>query len=331
MADSGAYQDYADYLEALHRGRETPAEVIAAAVRTATGSEVATTTRIIAGEVNEVYDLTTQAGDAVIVRISAKLGNLLLKERWAIEAAGREGVPVPTVLYTETVAGDTSPLTISIQRKLTGVSLDNRSPRPPDEDRRYLKQMVVAGGALLTKVHGVRTRGFGYTNASGEGANRTWREVFRRRIERPDACLEVARRRGLDEAIVERAFEEIERHAAGVSEVEPRLIHGDFGPKHIFVDGERITGIIDWGEARSDDRVEDFAWWNFWFRDEAPLAWLIEGYEDRSVFDSTFERRLYVVQLSLGLSCLEYYDGQGYEWGIEWAIGNLREMLRAHA
>jgi aminoglycoside phosphotransferase (APT) family kinase protein len=128
--------------------------------------------------------------------------------------------------------------------------------------------------------------------------------------------------------VVERAVAEIERHALDVSDVEPRLVHGDFGPKHIFVDHEQITGIIDWGEARSDDPVEDFAWWNFWHRGAAPLAWLIEGYEDRSLFDATFALRLQVAQLCLGLQCLEYYDGQGYRWGIEFSLRNLVETLQ---
>lgn len=327
MAEPDAHRDYAGYLAALHRGRNTPAAVIAAAVRAATGSEPATTARIVTGEVNEVYDITTQRGQAVIVRLSAEYGNLLLKERWAIEAARSAGVPVPAVLYTDTLTVEGKPLTISIQRKLAGLSLDNRPARAADEDRRFVKRVVVAAGRVLSTIHSVRTAGFGYLNPNGDGMYQTRSDILCRRLERREPCRDVARRHGFDEGVVERSIEQIGRHVNCVTECGPRLVHGDFGPKHIFVEGERITGIIDWGEAKSDDPVDDFAWWNYFYRAAAPLAWLIEGYEDRSLFDPTFDRRLQIAQLCLGLSCLEYYGGQGYLSGVEFSMRNLAETL----
>ncbi len=35
------------------------------------------------------------------------------------------------------------------------------------------------------------------------------------------------------------------------------LIHGDLGAEHVFVDGGRITGVIDWGDAAIGDRALD--------------------------------------------------------------------------
>jgi hypothetical protein len=147
MTEAGANQSYADYLKALHRDRETPSAVIAAAVHAATGSEPTTTARIVAGSVNEVYGVTTQGGDAVIVRIPEKLENLLLKERWAIGAARQAGAPVPDLLYTETLALDGRQVTIAIQRKLAGVPLDKR-PALPHGDRQNMKPIVHAAGAI---------------------------------------------------------------------------------------------------------------------------------------------------------------------------------------
>lgn len=39
-----------------------------------------------------------------------------------------------------------------------------------------------------------------------------------------------------------------------------RLVHGDLGPEHIRVVGERVTGIIDWGDTCIGDPALDLAW-----------------------------------------------------------------------
>ena len=38
------------------------------------------------------------------------------------------------------------------------------------------------------------------------------------------------------------------------SQTESRLVHGDLGPEHIRVVGERIGGVIDWGDTVSATR-----------------------------------------------------------------------------
>jgi aminoglycoside phosphotransferase (APT) family kinase protein len=39
-----------------------------------------------------------------------------------------------------------------------------------------------------------------------------------------------------------------------------RLIHGDLGPEHIRVVGERVGGVIDWGDSCLGDPALDLAW-----------------------------------------------------------------------
>ena len=56
--------------------------------------------RIVAGEVNEVYDVQTEDGN-LIVRISREEENRFIPEKWAIEKSGEAGVPVPEVLLVD--------------------------------------------------------------------------------------------------------------------------------------------------------------------------------------------------------------------------------------
>ncbi len=39
----------------------------------------------------------------------------------------------------------------------------------------------------------------------------------------------------------------------------PAFIHGDLHIEHVFVDGDEVTGIIDWSEARQGDPLSDLA------------------------------------------------------------------------
>ncbi|MDX3006805.1 phosphotransferase [Kribbella solani] len=45
-----------------------------------------------------------------------------------------------------------------------------------------------------------------------------------------------------------------------VAEVRTALIHCDFGPDHILMTGDRITGIIDWTDAVIGDPALDLCW-----------------------------------------------------------------------
>ena len=38
-----------------------------------------------------------------------------------------------------------------------------------------------------------------------------------------------------------------------------RLLHGDFHPRHVYADDDRVTAIIDWGDATAGDPDYDIA------------------------------------------------------------------------
>lgn len=46
---------------------------------------------------------------------------------------------------------------------------------------------------------------------------------------------------------------------AAIRSWKPAFIHGDLHSEHVFVDGDEVTGIIDWSEARQGDALYDLA------------------------------------------------------------------------
>lgn len=113
------------------------------------------------------------------------------------------------------------------------------------------------------------------------------------------------------------AFQLVERFQKGYLQVEPKLNHGDYFPKHFMAKEGKIISILDWGETRSDSPIYDFANWDFWTGQELPTTWLIEGYIDKSLFDSNFNDLLHFIKIMIGLEVLEWYHGEKYQEMIE--------------
>jgi aminoglycoside phosphotransferase (APT) family kinase protein len=38
------------------------------------------------------------------------------------------------------------------------------------------------------------------------------------------------------------------------------IVHGDFGPQNVLIEGDRITALVDWEFAHIGQPVEDLAW-----------------------------------------------------------------------
>ena len=56
----------------------------------------------------------------------------------------------------------------------------------------------------------------------------------------------------------------------------PAFTHGDLQIAHVFVDGDQVTGIIDWSEAGHGDALYDLA--TFTLGHEKHLADVVTGY-----------------------------------------------------
>jgi hypothetical protein len=60
--------DYDTYLTSMHAKLVTPEEIIREVVKEGTGQDVISKKRIIAGEMNEVYDITLSSNTHVILQ-----------------------------------------------------------------------------------------------------------------------------------------------------------------------------------------------------------------------------------------------------------------------
>lgn len=142
-----------------------------------------------------------------------------------------------------------------------------------------------------------------------------------------DEFLRIAKEIDFDESSMNEIFEVLTSNLKHAPVISPKLNHNDFGPKHIMVKENNISGILDWGDVEGHSPINDFAKWDYWFGEEPPLDWLKEGYQDKSIFNDNFEWMLHWIRLNNGLGVLWWYHKQKYPKAIEKAKNKLLKDL----
>jgi len=302
----------AKYEQVFH----SPEILIDATIEKAIGSPVAGKVQIKKGITNQVYAVTLANGHEVIVRISRRDKSRFGTERWAIEQCAKAGVPVPRVVFVETIEHEGKPLNISIESKIQGTPLDELARENISDER--LAELLRKTGDVLSRIHSVRTNGFGDLDEGGNGKYEFAGEMFSKKELNKDQFIKVARAVNLDPEIVKQSLVLLNEYSVKCPVVSPHLIHNDFTPRHVMVIGNEISGILDFELAQGGDPVLDLAKWRYFFEDRFPLQYLIEGYDNRVAFGEEFEKRANIWKLYIGLIHLNSYADR-YRSGIpEW-------------
>lgn len=220
---------------------------------------------------NEVYDVVLDSGRQVMMRVSHDHDDRLFEgERWALDAAREVGVPTPRVLSVERL----DDVHICIEEKLPGTPLHallDAGERP----RRAIHQL----GSLLARIHSVPVDGFGYLQPDGRGWPVTFADIMVDLIDQRAEVLSAARHWSIPDADVDRGLALLAEHRDLYARDTPVLLHGDFTPDNILVDGDRISGIIDMQDAMGGHPLFELTPWQLYVSDRVPLAEVLRTYD----------------------------------------------------
>jgi aminoglycoside phosphotransferase (APT) family kinase protein len=318
--------EYQQFIHAKHeRLFNTPHEVIDQAVQKATGSSMAGKDRIVKGESNEVHAIKTDSGKEVIVRISHNEHPNFERERWAIEASAKVGVPVPDILLIDKAEHKGKSLAISIEAKLPGVALSELTGKISDAE---YSDFIRQAGKILSQIHSVKVGGFGDLDKNGKGKRQNIQEVLLDPEITEEQMLKIAAEVQLDQTVVTKAMEILKQGAASYPVIDPRLLHNDFGPKHFLIHEGKISGILDFENCEGGDPVQEFARWDFFGSNKPSWNTLKEGYEDQTLFEGDFEQRFRLWKVFLGVQHLEYYKKEENPSGIQLAKDRLTKDIQ---
>ncbi len=156
-----------------------------------------------------------------------------------------------------------------------------------------------------------------------------------------DSVLDWARRNAEDSGVELTApiIDWLEEHKAGVTPMEPSLLHRDFHPMNIMIRVDGSPVVLDWGATTVGDRRDDVSWIMLLastFLDSSLREVILEGYESASGMELVdiefFEvlsilRRLTDVSVSLKGGAERHGLRDGAEESMREASGHLHRVL----
>ncbi len=319
-------ENYQSFLENLHGKLNASDNVLEAIVKSSVGFRVKEKRKVVEGEVNEVYDITPTHGENIIVRISREKHNRFEAEKWALDKCRDTGVQVPEIHLISEVETDKEKLHVCVESKIEGVSLQTLIKQNA-LSQNEIKEITISAGEILSKIHSIKTTGFGEINTFGVGEFETWSEYMLNQDKKRDQILEEARKIGVDTKLVQQAFAILDKNKDIYEHTDSRLAHSDYGIKHMLIHKDKINGIIDFENCRGADIAYDFSWWNYFGQNRPPVEWLIEGYKKDGNLGENFETRMHLVKIRIALDLLMYYGDTGHSFAKDITVRNLTEDI----
>lgn len=303
--------DRSQHLAALHDRWVTPPSVVSAAIGEVAIAPVLDIRRIVAGEQNEVYDVTLERAPSLIVRISHRGAEAHEREAWVLGQCASRGIRAPRVDALLRVEVGSEQRCIIVMEKLPGERLSDTNPGELDV-RRVLGEV----GQWLAELHSIPVEGFGYLDGTGVGKLPTLDDWLAVLTSEAPAFEEAARSVGLEVATIRGWLHDI---VDSFRAAPPRvtLIHNDLLANHVLVNNGHLSGIIDFGEVASEPAASDFAKWDFSEGERFPVEWIQAGYGDAPLLRSPNDRTYRALWIANGLWRMRWYYETGFQPGVE--------------
>ncbi|MFJ2043699.1 phosphotransferase family protein [Paenibacillus taichungensis] len=215
---------------------------------------------------SDVYKLTLRSGEDVYVKIPYNKDKLF-REFQMLEIL-KDVIPVPKVL--DIWYGDESNTGALLLSAIQGV------PCSENMDEKLSFQM----GVYHAMLHEVKTPGYGYHSTDGFNIldQNNWRLHIKNNFEKwKEPCKEL-----LEPALYERCILHFDGVFSALPDPDgPCLVHMDFRPGNILVNGNKVTGIIDFESARGGSSEIDFTKINryIWEVNPRTKSPYFEGYQ----------------------------------------------------
>jgi Ser/Thr protein kinase RdoA (MazF antagonist) len=199
-------------------------------------------TRFPMGLAHYVYDVETDRGEKVVVRLTRRTQAAAFRGAviWSARLRGL-GVPLPKLLYTDT-EGISNRFPVLIMERLPGSDLGLVYGSLSSLEKRELAARMVEIQQRVARLPA--GRGFGYgADAADPHLQPTWRMVLDQHLERSRSRIRAV---GLvDPAVVDRVAARLNAHASAFDGVRPVCFLDDTTTKNVLIDRGQLSGIVD--------------------------------------------------------------------------------------
>lgn len=205
------------------------------------GERVASVERFPTGLAHYVYDVRTERGRSVVVRLTrpewraafvgASFWYRLLKPR---------GIPLPRLRYVD--FGERQPFPVMIMERLPGTDLNGVYAGLSAEQKRRLADQIVG----IQRIAGALPEGpgFGFARSYDDRSlEPSWRAVLEADLARSRRRIEAAN--AIDPEVVERLRRHLDRSERYFDRIRPTCFLDDTTTKNVIVHDGALSGIVD--------------------------------------------------------------------------------------
>lgn len=250
---------------------------------------------LVEGEESQAFSYE-YGGEAYVLRIHRENVGFQ-KDAYAAHHFHSEKLPIPRVLQIGSIDEHHA---FCLTEKRPGFTLQDADP----QTMRQLLEPTTQVWLALKECDLRDTTGFGGFGADGQGAYATWQE-FLLAILDPQIYYWDRVTPFVDRNVYKPLITAFTSLAKSCPE-ERSLVHGDFGSNNILTDGQSITAVLDWADAKYGDPLFDVATAYFWSPWLDCMAAQAAYYETLLSTLPSYRERLLCYQLRIGLA--EIYD-----------------------
>lgn len=272
--------------------------------------------KITGGELSQAFSYTND-GASYVIRINGD-DHGFKKDLYAYEHFISPRIPIPKTIDLGTFNDS---FFYSITEKVPGKILDECSES---------EQLVNSVLTTLDAIHDTPISGnkYGHWDETGIGSHDTWKAhllellIYNQKDLDSNNCAD-----WLEQSVVDELTEKFVALVEYCPEVR-HLLHADFESSNTLSDGVKITGVIDWANAKYGDPVFDIAWIDFW-KENIDYKRAFKQHQENIGRDiENYEERVRCYMLYFGIGCLFFFAKSQQRNSYEWTKKRLLKMLK---
>jgi hygromycin-B 4-O-kinase len=300
---------------------------VRALLREHVGSEVAGLHRLAGGEFSRAFAFQID-GRAYVVRVSAfpHAAEAFAKDAYAGRHFASPALPIPRVV----ALGRTADEHFAISERAPGRRLAELAP----ESRRALLPTTLDTFDAIARVDLGDSVGYGGFDADGRGRAASWPGFLAQVMENQSEGFYrdwhgLFESSFLERGVYERVYRRMLELAADCL-ADRSLLHCDYHFDNVLTDGERIIGVIDWGNAAYGDFLYDVAWVGWVFEKDGGLdaRTLLRQRHGRA---PRFAERVACYECHIGLDDMRFFARTGRRAQYEWTRDRLLALVTGDA
>lgn len=290
------------------------------------GKPASALTPINAGQIAQTFSFGVDEQEFVIRFLGGHIPIDYGKEKYIYERYASPRIPIPEIVHLGTLQG----VPFAISRQLPGKAHDKSSP---EEYRESLASVI----ETLYAIHQQNvsdTSGYGVFDEQGKGLWSSWRSfVTSVRDEEPEWDFYGKWHILFDTTFLERdLFDRVYERMVRLLDYCPEeryLVHGGYGFGNLLIQDGKVSGVLDWLDARYGDFCYDIAHLDYWMRRVQFQTLYAEYAAGQGLSIPNLAERVLCHKFQIGLGALKFNakvgNPDGYRWNREYILSLLSE------